>query len=136
MTEINSADILQIEPGKKFFTRQARRAHVHAYQTSGESMVAYVARYQLVLSTFKGWVTRYGEKVIPAQFVPVTVSDKNGNKEICKILSPKCVEIHTGDIKIIFPEAPAIEALIQLIRGLIHANPAKSTSNLVLQQGH
>lgn len=135
MTENNSANILKIEPGKKFFTRQARRAHVHAYQTSGKSMLAYVAQHQLVLSTFKGWVTRYGEKIAPSQFVPVTVSPTkiNKEKEISKTLSPTCIEIHAGDIKVIFSEAPAIETLIQLIRGLSHANPTKSTSHLVLQ---
>ena len=134
MTENNSENNLQIEPGKNFFTRQARRAHVRAYQVSKESMIAYVARHQLVLSTFKGWVSRYGEKVIPAQFVPVTTPAKgaNANNDTTKIQPSPCVEIHIDDIKIIFPQAPTTETLIQLIRGLSHANPAKSTSNIVL----
>ena len=62
MIEKIEENILQIEPEKKFFTAQARRAHVRAYQSSGESMIAYCDKHHLALSTFKTWVTKYGEK--------------------------------------------------------------------------
>lgn len=132
MVENISENNLQIEPGKKFFTSQARRAHVRQYQTSGESMIAYCDKHHLALSTFKTWVTKYGEKKIPAQFVPIVVSPKNTTSESSKTKSLQYVEIHTGNIKIIFPEVSNIETLIQFIRGLSHANSVKSTGNIVL----
>lgn len=131
MIESNLENNLEAEQHKKYFTAQARRAHARAYQTSGESMVAYASKHHLVLSTFKGWVTRYGEKKIPAAFVPIT-SPKNTLAEVKKTKSLQHVEIHAGNIKIIFPEISDTEMLIQLIRGLSHANPAKSTGNIVL----
>lgn len=131
MIENKSENNLPIEQHKKYFTAQARRAHVRAYQAAGESMVAYVDKNRLVLSTFKGWVTRYGEKAIPAAFIPITPS-KSTLTEISKTESLQRVEIHVGDIKIIFPEMHNTETFIQLIRGLSHANSAKSTGNIVL----
>lgn len=131
MTENNAENNLPIEQHKKYFTAQARRAHVRAYQASGESMVAYAGKHHLVLSTFKGWVTRHGEKVIPAAFVPIA-PPKNTLTEIKKIKSLLCCEIYAGDIKIILSEIADIEILIQLIKGLSHANPVKSTGNIVL----
>ena len=131
MTESNSENNLPIEQHKIYFTAQARRAHVRAYQASGESMVAYAGKHHLVLSTFKGWVTRYGEKAIPAAFVPISPF-KNTLIEVKKTKSLQHVEIHAGNIKIIFPEISDTETFIQLIRGLSHANPVKSTGNIVL----
>lgn len=131
MTENTLENNLPTEQHKKYFTAQARRAHVRAYQASGESMVAYADKHHLVLSTFKGWVTRYGEKVIPAAFVPI-VSPKNTLIEIKKTKSLQHVEIHAGNIKIIFPEISDTETLIQLIRGISHANSVKGTGNIVL----
>lgn len=122
---------LQIEPNKKFFTAQARRAHVREYQASNESMIAYCDKHHLSLSTFKTWVTKYGEKKIPAAFVPI-VASKNISAEISKSKALPLVEIHVNNIKIIFPEISDTEVLIQLIRGLSHANPTKSASNIVL----
>lgn len=54
MIENNSENNLPIEQHKKYFTAQARRAYVRAYQASDESMVAYSDKNRLVLSTFKG----------------------------------------------------------------------------------
>jgi hypothetical protein len=48
MTENNSENNLPIAQHKKYFTAQARRAHVRAYQASGESMVAYADKHHLV----------------------------------------------------------------------------------------
>ena len=112
MIENKSEHNLTVEQHKKYFTAQARRAHVRAYQVSGESMVAYADKNRLVLSTFKGWVTRYGEKAIPAAFIPISPS-KNALTEISKTKSLQRVEIHIGDIKIIFPEMHNTEILIQ-----------------------
>lgn len=131
MMEDNSENNLQVEPCKKFFTGQMRRAHVRAYQISGESMIAYCGKHHLALSTFKSWVTKYGEKIIPASFVPMTLASKNSD-ETKKVKLLPHIEIHTGDIKIVVHNATDTETLIQLIRGLSHANPAKSTGNLVL----
>lgn len=123
---------LPVEQHKKYFTAQARRAHVREYQFSGKSMIVYCDQHHLALSTFKTWVTKYGEKKIPAQFVPMVVASKNSISEMSKTRSLQRVEIHIGDIKIIFPETSDIEILIQFIRGLSHANPTKSTGNIVL----
>ena len=131
MIENNLENNLPTEQHKRYFTAQARRAHVRAYQASGESMVAYAGKHHLVLSTFKGWVTRYGEKVIPSAFVPI-VSPKNTLAEIKKTKSLQHVEIYAGNIKIIFPEISDTETLVQLIKGLSYANPTKSTGNIVL----
>ena len=131
MIENKSENNLPIEQHKKYFTVQARRAHVRAYQTSGESMIAYCDKHHLALSTFKAWVTKYGEKKIPAAFVPI-IASKNISAEISKSKALQLVEIHVNNIKIIFPEISDIETLIQLIRGLSHANPVKSTGNIVL----
>ena len=76
-------------------------------------------------------MTKYGEKKIPAAFVPI-VASKNISTEIKKTKALQLVEIHINNIKIIFPEISDTEMLIQLIRGLSHANPAKSTGNIVL----
>lgn len=127
-----SENNLQIEPGKKFFTAQARRAHVREYQTSGESMIVYCDKHHLALSTFKTWVTKYGEKKIPAQFVPIATTLKNSPTEINEAKSLSRVEIHKGDIKIVVFDTTKIETLIQLIKGLSYANHAQSTSNIVL----
>lgn len=132
MMENSPVNNLQREPGKKFFTAQARRVHVRAYQSSGESMIAYCDKHHLALSTFKTWVTKYSEKSVLAAFVPVTMLPKNPDKGISKTKASQRVEIHTGDIKIIFQEISDIETLIQFIRGLSHANPVKSTGNFVL----
>ena len=132
MVENISENNLQIEPGKKFFTAQARRAHVREYQMSGESMIVYCDKRHLALSTFKTWVTKYGEKKVPAQFVPMVIASRNTSSEISKTKSLLCCEIHTGAIKVVLPEITNIETLIQLIRGLSHANPVKSTGNIVL----
>lgn len=132
MVENNSGNNLQIEPGKKFFTAQARRAHVCEYQSSGEPMIAYCDKRHLALSTFKTWVKKYGEKKIPARFVPMVVAPKNTMPEAGKAKLLQCVEIHTHNIKIIFKEVSDIETLIPFIRGLSHANPVKSTGNIVL----
>lgn len=131
MIENNIENNIETNPSKIFLTAQARRSHVRAYQTSGESMIAYCDKHHLALSTFKAWVTKYGEKKIPAQFVPI-VASKNISAEIKKTKALQLVEIHVGNIKIIFPEISDTEMLIQLIRGLSHANPVKSTSNIVL----
>lgn len=117
---------------KKYFTAQARRAHVREYQASGEPMIFYCDKRHLALSTFKLWVTKYGEKKIPAQFVPIAVAPKIPDEKIKNPESWLRVEIHVGDIKIIAPEVPDVKTLIQLIRGLSHANSAKSTDNLLL----
>lgn len=132
MIENNSENNLQAEPCKKFFTAQAKRAHVRAYQTSDDSMISYCDKHHLALSTFKVWVTKYGEKRVPAAFVPIVVASKTSPVEIAKPKSLQGVEIYAGDIKIIFPEIPDINTLIQLIRGLSHANSAKSTGNIIL----
>lgn len=126
MIENNPDNNPQTEAGKKFFTVQARRVHVRSYQTSGESMIAYCNKHQLALSTFKTWVTKYGEKKVPAAFVPMVVASKNLPMEIAKTKSLQGVEIHVCDIKIIFSEISHLETLIQLIRELSYANPAKS----------
>lgn len=132
MMESSPVNNLQIEPGKKFFTAQARRAHVREYQSSGESMIVYCDKHHLSLSTFKTWVTKYGEKKVPAQFVPMVIASKNITPATSQTKSLLCCEIHTDNIKIIFPEVSDIETLIQFIRGLSHANPVKSTGNIVL----
>ena len=132
MIENNPENNLQIESGKKFFTAQARRAHVRAYQSSGQSMIMYCDKHHLALSTFKTWVTKYGEKLIPAQFVPMTLASKNPNDAFKKTKSLSKIEIHAGDIKIVISEVANVETLIQLIKGLSHANSTKSSGNLVL----
>jgi hypothetical protein len=132
MIEANPENSVPINPDKKYFTAQARRAHVREYQSSGESMIMYCDKRQLALSTFKLWVTKYGEKKIPAAFVPMSVAPKIPLEVIKKTGLLLRVEIHTADIKIVVPEVSDIETFIQLIRGLSHANPAKSTGNLVL----
>src|SRR3990167_6521331 len=121
MIENKPENNLKIEPGKKFFTAQARRAHVRSYQASGESMIVYCEKHHLALSTFKTWVTKYGEKVIPAQFVPMTLASKNPNDTLKKTKSLSQIEIHAGNIKIVISEVPNVETLIQLIKGLSHA---------------
>ncbi len=131
MVENNLENNIEIDPSKNFLTAQARRAHVRAYQTSGESMIAYCDKHHLALSTFKAWVTKYGEKKIPAAFVPI-VASKNISTEINKSKALQLVEIHVNNIKIIFPEISDTETLIQLIKGLSHANSTKSTGNIVL----
>ncbi len=132
MIEKTVENILQIEPGKKFFSAQARRAHVRAYQSSTESMIVYCDKHHLTLSTFKTWVTKYGEKKIPAQFIPITTAPKNSLTEISEAKSLSRVEIHKSDIKIVVFDTTNIDTLIQLIKGLSYANPAKSTGNIVL----
>jgi hypothetical protein len=128
----NPVNQLRTEPDKKLFTAQAQRAHVRAYQSNGESMIAYCDKHHLALSTFKAWVTKYGEKKIPAAFVPMVMASKNGPVEIPDTQSLQRVEIQVGDIKMVFSEIANIETLIQFIRGLSHANTAKSTDNIIL----
>lgn len=127
----NLENNIEINPSKNFLTAQARRAHVRAYQADGESMIAYCDKHRLALSTFKSWVTKYGEKKIPAAFVPI-VASKSISAEISKSKALQLVEIHINNIKIIFPEISDTETLIQLIRGMSHANPVKSTGNIIL----
>lgn len=127
----NLENNIEINPSKNFLTAQARRAHVRAYQADGESMIAYCDKHRLALSTFKSWVTKYGEKKIPAAFVPI-VASKNISAEISKSKALQLVEIHIDNIKIIFPEISDTETLIQLIPGMSHANPVKSTGNIIL----
>ena len=124
MIENNSENNLQIERHKTYFTAQARRAHVREYQASDESMIAYCDKHHLVLSTFKIWVARYGEKKIPSAFVPIVMAPKDVLTEINQSKLLHRVEIQVGDIKIIFPEIFHVETLIQFIKGLSHANPA------------
>ena len=132
MIEKIAENNLQMAPSRKFFTAQARRAHVREYQASDESMIVYCDKHHLALSTFKTWVTKYGEKKIPAQFVPMLITPKNTTPAISKTKSLLCCEIHTGDVKIIFSEISDIETFIQFIQGLSRANPVKSTGNIVL----
>lgn len=70
MTESIIENIPISAPNKYYFTAQARRAHVRAYQTNGESMIGYCEKHHLALSTFKAWVTKYGEKKAAPGFVP------------------------------------------------------------------
>lgn len=132
MIKTNPENNLAKNSRKKFLTAQARRAHVRAYQFGNESMIAYCDKHNVVLSTLKSWVKKYGEKKMPAQFVPMLVSAKNTTPEISKTKSSFCCEIHVGDIKIIFPEISDVGTVIQLIRGVSHANPVKSSNNIVL----
>ena len=132
MIEKAEENNLQTEVVRKFFTAQARRAHVREYQSANESMIMYCDKHHLALSTFKTWVTKYGEKKIPTEFVPVIVTPKNLDKEARKIKLLSRIEIHISDIKIIFPEMVDVETLIQLIGGISHANSIKSTGNIVL----
>lgn len=132
MADNISENNLQIEPGKKFFTAQARRAHVREYQMSGESMIVYCDKRHLALSTFKTWVTKYGERKIPARFVPITTAPKNSLEKTSGTISLSRIEIHKGDIKIVVSEVTSIETLIHLIKGLSYANPVKRTGNIVL----
>ena len=72
MTESISENISRSVLKKYYFTAQVRRAHVRAYQISGESMVAYCKKNHFALSTFKAWVTKYGKKKFKDQdcFLP------------------------------------------------------------------
>lgn len=131
MIKNNLKNTLEIEPPKKYFTTQDKRVHVRTYQSSNESMIAYCDKHQLALSTFKSWVKKYGEKKMPAAFVPILAS-KHTSADIKSIKSLQRVEIYAGDIKVIFPELSDTEMLITLIRGISHANPVKSTGNIIL----
>jgi len=129
--EINSINGVQIKRNKKFLTPEARCAHVREYQASGKSMIVYCEKHQIVLSTFKNWVRKYGLKKASGQFVPLMISPKNTNTEIHKSKSSFCCEIHMGNIKIIFPEISDNKTFIQFIQGLSYANSIKSTDNII-----
>ena len=133
MSEDNSQNDLQTPaPNKYYFTAQARRAHVRAYQVSGETMIAYCEKNHLSLSTFKTWVSKYGEKKVPAAFIPITVPVKTQTNELKKLPAAQRLEIIAGGLKIYLPEINDIDVVIKLIKGLSHANSVKSTGDLVL----
>jgi hypothetical protein len=101
-------------------TAQARRAHVRAYQASGESMVAYCEKNHLALSTFKSWVTKCGEKKIAPNFIPVVTKNIQQSSQ-SKPVAFCNIEIHARGIKFVIPEIADTNSLIQLIQGLSHA---------------
>lgn len=132
MSEDNPQNNLQAPPNKYYFTAQARRAHVRQYQSNSETMIAYCEKNHLALSTFKAWVSKYGEKKAAAAFIPITVPIKNETNEFKKLPTSQRLEIITGAIKIVLPEINDIAVVIKLIKELSNANTVKSTGDLVL----
>lgn len=120
MTEIAPDNNLQPMPNKYYFTAQARRAHVRAYQADGKSMIEYCEKHSLALSTFKAWVTKYGEKKTVPGFIPVVAKNARqlpGEKPVAF----RNIEVQANGLKIIIPEIVDTNSLIQLIQGLTHA---------------
>ena|SRR5438552_374579 len=117
----NSAviDESKLTPKTKQLTAQARRAHVRAYQASNDSMIVYCEKNHFALSTFKVWVTKYGEKKTTPGFISVV--SKNVQQLENKCIAFRNIEIHTKNIKIVIPEIADTNLLIQLIQGLSHA---------------
>ncbi len=111
---------------KKHFTGQTRRAHVKAYQASGETMVVYSEKHNLGLSTLKRWVSNYGEKKVPGAFIPAMMSTKKEAQENKQRSSMQRLEIIAGDIKIVLPEIVDIAIVVKLIKELSNADTTKS----------
>jgi hypothetical protein len=122
------------KPNKYYMSAQARRAHVRAYQSGNDSMTDYCEKNHLSLMSFKIWLSRYGEKKISSDFIPVLLSQKNEAAEIKKHTTPvQRLEITIGIVKITFPEIIDLETTIKLIQGLSHANKAQCADGVVLQ---
>lgn len=122
------------KPNKYYLSAQARRAHVRAYESSDGSMPEYCEKHHLSLMAFKIWVSRYGEKKLSSNFIPVTLSQKNETSEIEKHkIAIQRLEITIGGIKITCPEITDVEMVIKLIQGLSHADKAQCTDGVVLQ---
>lgn len=111
---------------KKHFTGQTRRAHVKAYQASGDTMLAYSEKHDLGLSTLKRWVSNYGEKKVPGTFIPAVISTKKEAQESKQRPSMQRLEIITGDIKVILPEIVDIAIVVKLIKELSNADTTQS----------
>ena len=104
-----------------YLSTQAKRAHVRAYQSTGQTMIAYCEQTHLALSTFKAWVSKYGEKKSVTGFIPMIVDNKNQVTAEIKNETQR-LEIQKGDFKIIFPGITNLEMTIHLIKGIIACN--------------
>lgn len=123
-----------LKPNKYYMSAQACRAHVRAYQSGNDSMTDYCEKNHLSLMAFKIWISRYGEKKTPPDFIPVTLSKKNEAAEIKKDTAPvQRLEITIGIVKITLPEIIDLETTIRLIKGLSHADKTQCADGVVLQ---
>lgn len=107
-----------------YFTAQAKRSHVNAFESTGKTMTSYCEVHGIPLSTFSTWITRYGKKQ-PTAFVPVQVKNdpppKAESKAPTQIRAPH-IEIHRGDLKVVLPVMSDVSMAIQIIKGVFACN--------------
>lgn len=117
-------------PGKPMrsshVTAQSKRAHVHAFKTSSQTMTAYCKSHGIPISTFSSWVSKYGpakkgsEAFIPAQ-ISSTLSTHQSAPVPQKAIATHVIEIHRGDLKVVLPAQDIVMAL-EIIKGVLLCN--------------
>ena len=133
MIESISGNKPEQKPKKYYMTAQVRGAHVGAYKAGNESISAYCDKHHLSQSTFRLWLSMYGGKKEPAHFIPVTLSQKNDMGDEKPKVECQRVEMIFDDIKIVLSDINNINIIIQLVKGLSHANKTQCANGIVLQ---
>ena len=105
-------------------TTQAKRSHVENFERSDQTMSTYCRAHGIAISTFSTWVAKYGVKE-PPSFVPVQVCDEPEESIRITQQAPTClthIEIHRGELKIVFPVMSDIALTIEIIKGIFTCN--------------
>jgi hypothetical protein len=110
------SDLISITDTPKLgvkFSTQAQKAHVRAWEASGETMSHYCQSHGLSLSAFSGWSNKYSQKK-NGEFIGIAPLVKNTT-----IKKGQSMQIVFGNqVRIIIAEITDLSAIVKLLKEL------------------